>query len=353
MQQILQELKIKADVARHETNGIISRYYLRLHPGGKVNKIERCAVEIALALKSYSIPMIKVIPELGLVSVELLVKPQEDIGFAELIPSLMGSSGALPVILGMDYAGADVIGDITNMPHLLVAGTTGSGKSVLLHSIISSLIIKKDTDVRIALIDPKNVEFSYYKNIRQLLYPIANYMEEANDILSDLVVEMDERFKKMARASVNDIQHYNAISNKRTMPYIVLVIDEFADLMQRAKKEFQAQLSRLAQKSRACGIHIIISTQRPSADVVTGVIKANFPARISCKVTSAINSRVVLDANGAEKLLGRGDALINSSDRNMLRFKGAYLSSNDIEGICSSHSRGRWGRIINYLRGIR
>lgn len=352
MQQILQQLKIKADVVRHESNGIMSKYYLRLQPGGRVNKIERCATEIALGLKSYSIPIVRVIPEEGLVSVELLTNPQEYVGFEELIEDLAKSEGDLPVIMGRDYSGNNIVDDITKMPHLLVSGTTGSGKSVLLHSIICSLISCETTNVHLALVDPKNVEFSYYNNIKQLMYPVVNYADEAYSVLSDLVSEMDARFKLMARVGVNEIKEYNTKRPKKQLPYIVLIIDEFSDLMQRSKKEFQTKLSRLAQKSRACGIHIILATQRPSADVVTGIIKANFPARISCRVTSAVNSRVVLDKNGAEKLLGKGDALVDSSARDMLRFKGAYISPEGIKEICYDNKRGFWSRITNYFKNL-
>lgn len=350
MQQILEQLKIKADVVGHESNGIMTKYYLRLQPGGKVNKIENCATEIALGLKSYSIPIIRPIPEEGLISVELLINQQDYVGFEEFTEELATSKHYIPAILGRDYAGNNIIADIARMPHLLIAGTTGSGKSVMLHSIICSLMAKEPTNIHLALIDPKNVEFSYYNKIKQLMYPVVNYADEALEILSDLVEEMEKRFKRMSKASVNEISEFNIKYPKKPMPYIVLIIDEFSDMMQMSKKIFQFKLSRLAQKSRACGIHIIIATQRPSADVVTGIIKANFPARISCRVTSAVNSRVVLDKNGAEKLLGRGDALIDSGAYDMLRFKGAYLDPKDIKEICDNNKRSKMARIWNYLR---
>jgi S-DNA-T family DNA segregation ATPase FtsK/SpoIIIE len=347
MQQLLEQLKIKADVVNTETNGIVSKYYLRLQPGGKVRKIENCAHEIALGLKSYSIPIVRLIPEKGLVSVEILTKPQDMVGFSEI--PLLGSDGKLPIVLGRTHDGKDLVADITKMPHLLVAGTTGSGKSVLLHSIICSLVSNPKLNVKLALVDPKNVEFTYYKDLKQLMYPVINYADEAYAILSDLVEEMDRRFRMMAKKSAKDINEYNKKRSKK-LPYIVLIIDEFADLMQVSKKEFQIKLSRLAQKSRACGIHIIIATQRPSVDVVTGIIKANFPARISCMVTSAINSRVVLDRNGAEKLLGKGDALICSTLYDMLRFRGAYIDQVEINEICENNKRSWLSRFINYMR---
>lgn len=347
MQQLLNQLKIKADVVDIEDNGTIAKYFLRLQPGGKVKKIENCANEIALGLKSYSIPIVRIIPEKGLVSVEILVKPQDTVKFEDLKISLLRSDNELPIILGRTYDGHSLVADIVKMPHLLIAGTTGSGKSNLLHSIICSLAFKEN--IKLALIDPKNVEFTYYQDLKQLLYPVVNYSDDALAVLSDLVNEMDQRFKKISRKSAKNIQEYNKKRSKK-LPYIVLIIDEFADLMQISKKEFQTKLSRLAQKSRACGIHIIIATQRPSTNIVTGTIKANFPARVSCKVASAVDSRVVLDRNGAEKLLGKGDALICSSNYDMLRFKGAYLEQSEINEICENNRRSLFNRIINYMR---
>ena len=355
MQMLLEQLKIKADVISVETNGTMSKYYLRFKPDGRIGKLERCANEIALGLKSYSIPIIRIIPEQGLVSVELLIKPLDTVLFSNLVDSfnicIDSNQMQLPIILGKEHTGEDLIVDLALMPHLLIAGTTGSGKSVLLHSIICSLL-QPHQNIKLALIDPKNVEFTCYKEVKQLMYPIINYADDAYDILSDLVEEMDKRFKIMAKSSVNTISAYNKKKLKNKMPYIVLIIDEFSDLIQISKKVFQSKLTRLAQKSRACGIHIIISTQRPSADVVTGIIKANFPARISCKVTSSINSRVVLDKLGAEKLLGNGDALLDSTIYDMLRFKGAFISPDEIKILCEDNKRSKFKNFFNYLRNI-
>lgn len=351
MQAILEQLKLKADVVNSETNGVMSRYFVRLRPGGTVKKIENRASEIALGLKSYSIPLVKLIPEDGLVSLEMITDQVQDVPFEHLMDNLHASKHDLPVIVGQEYSGEPLIADLTKTPHMLIAGTTGSGKSVLLHSILCSLIMQQNADVKLALIDPKNVEFSFYNDIKQLLYPVVNYADDALDVLSDLVEEMDKRFQLMAKASVNSIQAYNA-KKKKKLPYIVLVIDEFSDLMQRSKKVFQEQLGRLAQKSRACGIHIIIATQRPSADVVTGIVKANCPTVVSFRVTSITNSRVVLDHTGAEKLLGKGDGLIHSSSYNMTRFKGAFLDETQINAICQANQRSRWSKFINYIRNV-
>jgi len=351
MQEVLNQLKIKADVVEVQSNGTMSKYLLKMHPGAKVNKIERCATEIALGVKAYSKPIIKVIPEDGLVTLELLTKPLHDVSFNELLGDLASNQGSLPIILGRTHDGHNLIADLSKMPHLLVAGATGSGKSVLLHSIISSLIVN-NTDVKLALIDPKTVELTAYANVKQLLYPIITEPDDALMVLSDLVEEMNERFEKISKLSVNNIDDYNAKSKKQ-LPYIVLVIDEFSDLMYQVKKEFQKQLCMLAQKSRACGIHIVIATQRPSVDVVTGLIKANFPARISCRTTSLTDSRVILDGSGAEKLLGKGDALVKSSIYDMIRFKGAYINLSEVNEICAENKRSRMSRVINFVRNVR
>lgn len=341
MQQILQQLKIKADVVSIESNGIMSKYYLRLQPGGRINKIERCAAEIALGLKSYSIPIVKVIPEDGLVLVELLINRIDKVNFDEVIN--FSGNQKIPLVLGRSYDGNDLIADLSEMPHMLVAGTTGSGKSVLLHSILSGIILS-GYDIKLVLIDPKQVEFLYYAGIKQLMYPVISYPADALYVLSDLVEEMETRFKIMSRAGVNHISEL-----KKKMPYIVVVIDEFSDLMLQAKKEFSAKISKLAQKARSCGIHLIISTQHVSVNIVSGPIKANFPSRISCKVSSLTNSRVILDRSGAEKLLGKGDAIINSGKYDMLRFQSAYISCNDIKLLSDKNKMSKVKRILNYI----
>jgi S-DNA-T family DNA segregation ATPase FtsK/SpoIIIE len=342
-------LKIKAKVVNTESNGTISKYYLSLQPGEKVSRIENCATEIALGLKAYSKPIIRVIMEKGLVCVELFVKPLNTVGFFDIAKPQYDSS--LPLVLGRTHDGNDLIVDLSTMPHLLIAGTTGSGKSVLLHSILSGLITSNKS-IKLALIDPKKVEFSHYSEIQHLMYPVVTDPDNALSLLSDLVDEMENRFKIMSKASVTNISDFNRKKPNKELPHIVLVIDEFSDLMHTSKKIFQKQLCLLAQKSRACGIHIIIATQRPSVDVVTGLIKSNFPARISCRVSSLIDSRVILNCSGAEKLLGKGDALISSVGLNMVRFQGAYISVEEIQNICKDYKRSKISRVINYIRGV-
>lgn len=347
MQTILDELKLKAKVVGIEDNDVILRYFLQLNPGGTVKKIENRVNEIALGMHSKSIPTIKLIPEKGLVVLEMLKKEMDIIHFHAL--TYLPAEYHLPVMLGRDYQGKDLTIDVAKLPHLLVAGTTGSGKSVLLHSIICSLLIQKQSKVELVLIDPKNVEFAPYQKVKQLRYPIVNYPDDASKVLSDLTSEMDYRFKIMKRAKVNYIHEYN-LKKKNKMSYIVVIIDEFADFMQISKKKFQNDLARLAQKSRACGIHIIIATQRPSADVITGIIKANCPSVIAFQVSSAVNSRVILDENGAEKLLGNGDGIIRAPGYINHRFKGAYLSMDEIYTITKDNKKSFWKKCTDLVK---
>lgn len=347
MKPILEQLNINASVVGTEEDGAMTKYYLTLQPGEKVSKIRNYTTEIALCMKSYSEPIVRVITERGLVCLEMLTKPVNTVKFDEVA---IANDKPIPLILGRSHGGSNLTADLSIMPHLLIAGTTGSGKSVMLHSIISGFLATNQ-NVKLALIDPKRVEFSYYKDIKQLMYPVITNPETGLEVLSDLVDEMEHRFDIMSAKGVNSIDDYNENTGKN-LPYIVLIIDEFSDLMTTSKKEFEPVLCRLAQKSRAAGIHIIIATQRPSAKVITGLIKSNLPARISCKVSSNVDSRVVLDEGGAETLLGRGDALIKSIDHDMVRFQGAFISVEEIKALCELNKRSGWSRLINKVRGV-
>lgn len=351
MQEILDQLNIKADVINYKTNGFLATYSLRLKPGGTVKKLESHLNEIALGIRSRGIPVVKLIPEEGIISIEALIKDTGDVKFKDIISNLHKTNLFLPVILGQEYGGNPLICDITKMPHLLVAGTTGSGKSVLLHSIICSLLLQNNSSVQLALVDPKNVEFSFYQDIKQLKYPISYGLDQTYVIINDLKTEMDKRFKLMSKYSCNSIQEYNKI--KKPIPYIVLIIDEFADFALNSKNIFHTHLASLAQKSRACGIHIVIATQRPSASVVNGLIKANFPTVVGFRSTSGLNSRIILDELGAENLLGRGDGLIKSDIHNTLRFKGAFINNEDIKSICANNKKSKIERFIKFIKDVR
>ena len=242
----------------------------------------------------------------------------------------------LPLYIGADIKGEPVVADLAKMPHLLVGGTTGSGKSVGLNSFILSLIsTKKPSELKLVLIDPKKIEFSIYNNQKYLYHPVITETQDATDMLSHLTQEMDRRYEILAESMCKNIADYNQ-KGEGHLPYIVCVIDEFADLVA-TDKNVEKDVIRLAQKARAAGIHLILATQRPSVDVVTGVLKANFPTRLSFKVASSADSRTILDSQGAEDLIGRGDALYLASNGELKRIHGAYMSDNDIIDILNFH----------------
>lgn len=331
--EVLNELKLKANITSCSIEGPYVIFDLTLHSGGKFRQIERFSTEIALALKAIAEPLVYPVMSEGVVRMEVMIEEQPIVMFSEVSQY---STGKLPLILGQSRNGNAFVADLTKMPHLLIGGATGSGKSIMLHSIICGLLGK----AQLALIDPKRVEFAHYKRARGLYSPIAKSVSEAIALLRKLVGEMDRRFMKLEQWGCRDISSCNKL------PYIVVVIDELADLMSVAKKEVQDLLCQLAQKSRACGIHIIAATQRPSVDVVTGLIKANFPARIACRVISNADSRVILDRAGAEKLFGNGDAIIQSVECEFQRFKGAYVSEDEIINLAQS-GQNWWSKIWN------
>ena len=242
----------------------------------------------------------------------------------------------LPIALGKSISGIPIIGDLTSMPHLLIAGTTGSGKSVCINTIIVSLLYKLNPDLcKFILIDPKMLELSTYEGIPHLLTPVITDAKKATSALSWTVKEMNSRYKLMSKVGVRNIDGYNA-KHKLKMPYIVVVVDEMSDLMLVAGKEIENYIQKLSQMARAAGIHIIMATQRPSVDVITGTIKANFPTRISFQVSSKIDSRTILGEQGAEQLLGKGDMLFMSSANRIVRIHGPYVSEKEIEKITNA-----------------
>lgn len=338
---ILRQLKIKARVKQCRREGAFCVCDLALEPGGKVRQIERHSMEIALAVKAYAEPIVYAVPAEGIVRLELMMEDQGAVPFQGVATSkeFQDNKGALPVALGVVRNGRNLVVDLTQMPHLLVAGTTGSGKSMVLHTIINSMLLRGSA-ARLALIDPKRIEFSHYIGMPQLYAPIARDAEASIALLRSLVTEMEARFARLQKARCRDITQYRS-----AMPHIIVVVDEFADLMMISKRMAQDLICRLAQKSRACGIHIVLATQRPSTDVVTGLIKANFPSRMSCQVSSAVDSRVVLDRNGAEKLTGKGDAILDCPGHRFVRLKGAFLSETDIMlNVKNSASSQSWWR---------
>lgn len=341
--RLFEQLKIKAEIKQCIQEGNFLVFDILLNPGGTFRRLEQFSTEIALSLRALSEPLIYPVTKEGIIRMEITVSEPAVVHFKDVITSdaFYASSAKLPLALGKCRNGVPLIADLAIMPHLLVGGATGSGKSIMLQSIINSLLMNERYFINFALIDPKRVEFSYYNSLSQLYGPVARDVNGAMRLLENLIKEMENRFSRLEKSGARDISSY-----KGKMPYIVVVIDELADLMMVSKKATQEYVCRLAQKSRACGIHLVIATQRPSVDVVTGLIKANFPARLSCQVSSAIDSRILLDRGGAERLAGKGDAIINCSEYKFTRFKGSYISERDII-LSVKNKKSWWSRIWN------
>ncbi|MBM4423508.1 MAG: DNA translocase FtsK [Chloroflexi bacterium] len=316
----------------------------------KVGKISALADDLALALAAPSIRIEAPVPGKGYVGIEVPNHETALVALRDVMESeafaKKRSKSPLAIALGQDVSGQAVCADLTKMPHLLVAGTTGSGKSVCVNSVIATLLIQNTPDdIKLLMVDPKRVELTLYNGIPHLLTPVIVDLERVVNSLQWVTREMDERYRKFAKAGTRNIEDYNARMSKeaeKKLPYLIVIIDELADLMMLAPDETEKTITRLAQMARATGIHLIIATQRPSVDVVTGLIKANFPARIAFAVASSVDSRVILDQPGAEKLLGRGDMLFQSPDAAQpLRMQGVYVSDTEIH------------RLVRYWKGAR
>lgn len=311
----------------------------------KLSKIIALEDDLALALQALSIRIIAPIPGRAVVGFEVSNNKRKNVQFAKVIKSSVFQqfAGALPLLLGEDTIGNDVVVDLARMPHLLIAGSTGSGKSVALNGMLISLLCKVSPDeLKLILIDPKRLEFASYVDIPHLLFPIITDPKKVAPALRYVIKQMEERYELMAKVGARNIFDYHASTgNKSSMPFMVIVIDELADLMMTAGREIEDLITRIAQMARASGIHMLVATQRPSVDVITGLIKVNFPSRISFRVTSKIDSRTILDANGADKLLGRGDMLfLDSSSANLKRIHGAYVSDAEIMQV-TNHLRNQ------------
>lgn len=307
----------------------------------KLSKILALENDLALALEAMSVRIIAPIPGTSRVGFEVANKERKSVLMGDMVRSTLftRSSYQLPIVLGSDTAGESVIIDLTDTPHLLVAGSTGSGKSVALNTLLLSILTKKTPDqVKLVIIDPKRLEFASYQDIPHLLFPIITQPSKAAPVLKWLVRTMEERYETMAQAGVRAISEYQRLQAQqeepKSMPYIVVMIDELADLMMVAGKDVEESIARLAQMARAAGIHLVVATQRPSVDVITGVIKVNFPSRISFRVTSKVDSRTILDTGGAEHLLGKGDMLfMDAHSARMRRIHGAYVTDKEINQI--------------------
>jgi len=353
LEDTLAEFGVSVRVVGIETGPVITQYELELAPGIKVNRVVSLSDDIAMALKAPSVRIVAPIPGRDSVGVEVPNIKTAIVRLRNLLaehPS--DKSGIIPVYLGRDAQGQGVVSDLTELPHLLIAGATGAGKSVCINSVILSVLMTRHPDdVKFLLVDPKMVELSVYKDMPHLICPVVTDMKKAATILEWACVQMDSRYDYLSAANVRHITRYNKLGSKglrerlgvpldaqieipEKMPYIIIVIDELADLMMVAAKEIETSITRLAQKSRAVGIHLVLATQRPSVDVITGLIKSNLPARLSFKVSSKIDSRTILDQNGAEKLLGRGDMLfLPPATAKLVRAQGTFVSDEEIRRI--------------------
>jgi DNA segregation ATPase FtsK/SpoIIIE, S-DNA-T family len=357
LERTLGEFGIGAQVVGIEKGPQVTRYELALAAGIRVNKVVSLSDDIALAVKAPSVRVVAPIPGRSTVGIEVPNSIKEIVRLIELLTceeyQKKKDKLILPVLLGKDASGAPIMNDLTRMPHLLIAGATGSGKSVCMSSIILTLLmLHRPEDVRMILVDPKMVDLGMFEKIPHLLTPVVTDMKRAPYVLEWATKQMDERYDLLARVGVRHITQYNKLGEEGIrarlgedfeyedeeipmhMPYIVIVVDELADMMMVASKEVEVSITRLAQKSRAVGIHIILATQRPSVDVITGLIKSNLPTRISFQVTSKVDSRTILDRNGAEKLLGSGDHLfVPPGTSELVRVQGTFCSDAEIKAV--------------------
>ncbi len=336
IEKILLDFGIKGKIKKVSNGPVVSLYEFEPAPGIKVSKIISLSDDIARNTSSVS-TRVSTIPGRNTVGIEIPNGKRDDVVLSEIIgsDSFQKKEIKLPIALGKSISGSPIVADLASMPHLLIAGTTGSGKSVCINTIISSLLYKHGPDnCKLILIDPKMLELSSYEGIPHLLSPVITDSKKATSALSWTVKEMENRYKLMSSEGVRNIDGYNQ-KHKLKMPYIVVVVDEMSDLMLISSREIESYVQKLSAMARAAGIHIIMATQRPSVDVITGTIKANFPTRISFQVSSKIDSKTILGEQGAEQLLGKGDMLFMSSANKIFRIHGPYVSEGDLEKITS------------------
>ncbi len=337
LEETLGDFGISVKVTDVERGPVITRYELEPAPGVKVNRIVSLGDDIALVMKAQSVRIIAPIPGKSRVGVEVPNSKSSLVYLREVLSSraFQDTEAKLPLALGKDIAGDAVVTDLESMPHMLIAGTTGSGKTVCVNSLILSLLFRATpAELKFVMIDPKMVELMPFNGLPHLLCPVVTDAKKASIALNWVVAEMEDRYQLLADSGVRNIEAYNKKDKK--LPYIIVVIDEFADLMTVSRDQIETAVTRLAQLSRAVGIHLLLATQRPSVDVITGVIKANLPARISFKVASKVDSRTVLDMNGADKLLGKGDMLfLKPGEAKPVRLQGTLVSDKEIDRVVS------------------
>jgi len=355
LERTLAEFRIEVHVVEIDTGPVITMFELELSAGTKVSQINSLANDIARALKAPAVRVVAPIPGKNTIGIEVPNMNKEKVRLKELIMlgGVKPTKMALPVFIGKNASGDPLISDLTTMPHMLIAGTTGSGKSVAINALIMSVLMTQRPDhAKLILVDPKMVELSVFKDIPHLMCPIVTDMQQAELILEWATTKMDERYELLAEAGVKDIASFNRLGKEEIyrrfqptteeekaqipthLPYIVIVIDELADLMMTSGKEVEHHLSRLAQKSRAVGVHLVVATQRPQANVVTGLVKSNLPCRMAFRVASRMDSRIVLDQNGAEVLLGEGDMLLLPPGcSKLVRAQGTYIEEDELRAV--------------------
>jgi S-DNA-T family DNA segregation ATPase FtsK/SpoIIIE len=337
----LADFGIESNVINVNRGPVITLYELQIAPGIKVNKIVGLADDIAMALAALRVRIVAPIPGKSAIGVEIPNGKREIVTLGDVLSSdvFHSQTGYLNVALGKDILGHPVTLDLKTLPHLLIAGATGSGKSVCVNSIITSLIYNYDPEyLKFILVDPKMVELQVYNGLPHLLTPVITESKKAQVALKWVIYEMERRYRLLSECNCRNIERYNnqteSLFEVEKLPYIVTIIDELADLIMVATKEVEGYITRIAQKARAVGIHLVLATQRPSVDVITGIIKANFPARIAFQVAQKTDSRTILDQNGAEKLLGQGDLLYQSPISSFpIRIQGTYVSEDEILNI--------------------
>lgn len=341
----LRDFGIEARVVKVERGPVITRYELQPASGVKVHRITELSDDIALAMKAHSVRIVAPIPGKGTIGVEVPNSETSLVYLKEVLESdeFKTSPSKLTLALGKDISGVPIVADLAEMPHLLIAGATGSGKTVCVNSLITSILFQVSPDeVRFLMVDPKMVELAIFNGLPHLICPVVTEPKKVTSALNWAVNEMEDRYRLFAKQGVRNIEAYNEKAITPKLPYILIIIDELADLMAVASVDIENAITRLAQLSRAVGIHIVLATQRPSVDVITGVIKANFPTRISFQVASKVDSRTVLDMNGADKLLGRGDMLfLKPGTSKPIRAQGSLIQDEEIE------------RIVNFVKSQR
>ena len=350
LEEALANFDVNGKVVEVSPGPVVTRYEVEPAPGVKVNRIVTLSDDLARVMSANGIRIQAPVPGKSVVGVEIANDRHQTVFLSEILEAKVfrAAKSHLTIALGKTISGEPYVADLTSMPHLLVAGATGSGKSVCVNSIISSILFKSTPDdVRLLMVDPKVVELTMYNDIPHLLVPVITEPKKASEALKWTVAEMESRYQKLAKLGVRNLADYNAkvkvlnpadseegLEPPQSMPYIVAIIDEFADLMLTAPADVETSIMSLAQKSRAVGIHLILATQRPSVNVITGVIKANFPSRIAFQVASKTDSRTILDVNGAERLLGRGDMLfLPSGQGEPVRVHGAFVSGEETEKL--------------------